>query len=213
MKRNRLTDCLARPFLTVVAYLVFRLKVTNRKIIPKTGGIIIAGNHISDWDPPFVGVSVPRGVHFMAKSELFKNPIIGSFLGGLGAFPVYRKSAVNRDALNTAADIVNRGNALIIFPEGTRSKTVKMLPPKPGVGYVAHSTGAPVYPFYVSGTESPAAAAFFRTRFRVRFGEPIAADTLEGIHASGGPAAVATHIMEQVKRIKEEEERTKGKKE
>ncbi len=213
MKRTRLTDCLARPFLTVIAYLVFRMKVVNRKIIPKTGGIIIAGNHISDWDPPFVGVSVPRGVHFMAKSELFRNPLIGSFLGGLGAFPVYRKSSVNRDALNTAAEIVNRGEALIIFPEGTRSKTGKMLPPKPGVGYIAHATSAPVYPFHVSGTESPAAAAFFRTRFRVSFGEPIAADTLEGIHASGGPAAVAMHIMEQVKRIKEEEERTKGKKE
>ena len=211
MNRTPLVDFLLRPFVAVVARVLFRLKTHNRSVIPKKGGIIIAGNHISDWDPPFVGAAVPRGIYFMAKSELFRNPISRWFLTSLGAFPVYRKASVNKLALNTARDHVLAGEGLIIFPEGTRSKDGRMLPAKAGVGHIAHATGVPVYPFFVSGTDRPLAALFFRTRFKVRFGEPISPETLMKCHEEGGPGRSAEYIMQKVKELKKIEERKKGK--
>lgn len=211
MRRTPLVDYLLRPFVSIVARALFRLKTTNRGVIPKNGGIIIAGNHISDWDPPFVGAAVPRGVHFMAKSELFRNPIGGVFLTALGAFPVYRKATVNNQAMKTARDLVEAGKALIIFPEGTRSKTGRLLPAKAGVGHIAHSTGATVYPFYVKGTDHPLATLFFRNRFSVRFGEPISPETLRKCYEEGGSKGSADYIMQKVSELKIEENRRKGK--
>lgn len=211
MKRTRLVDILLRPFVVVVARVLFRLKTHNRNVIPKSGGIIIAGNHISDWDPPFVGAAVHRGVYFMAKSELFQNPISRWFLSALGAFPVYRRASVNKQALNTARDHVLAGEALIIFPEGTRSKDGRLLPAKAGVGHIAEATGAPVYPFFVSGTDHPLGALFFRTRFRVRFGSVISPETLGKCHEEGGARQSAEYIMQKVSELKQIDEE-KGKK-
>ncbi len=209
MNRTPLVDFLLRPFVAVVARVLFRLKTYNRHIIPKKGGIIIAGNHISDWDPPFIGAAVPRGIYFMAKSELFSNPLSSWFLSALGAFPVYRKASVNKDALNTARDHVLAGKGLVIFPEGTRSKNGRMLPAKAGVGHIAHATGVPVYPFFVRGTDHPLGALFFRTRFLVRFGEPISPEILRKCHEEGGPKRSAEYIMQKVRELKEIEENVK----
>lgn len=203
MKRSPLVDILLRPFVYVVAILLFRLKTVNKGIIPKKGGIIIAGNHISDWDPPFVGAAIPRGVHFMAKSELFSNPVSAFILTAMGAFPVYRTASVNSSALRTAADIIKDGKALVIFPEGTRSKTGKMLPARAGVGYIAHASGAPVFPFFISGTDHPLGALFFKTRFSVSFGDPISPETMKELHAAGGPARCADYILEKVKEVRD----------
>lgn len=206
MKRNDfLVDFILRPFVEIIARVFFRLKVSNRGSIPRSGGIILAGNHISDWDPPFVGASIPRGVHFMAKSELFRIPVVGLFLKMLGAFPVYRSATVNTDALRTAIELLKEGRAVIIFPEGTRSRGGRMLRPKPGVGYIASAAGAPVHPFYVRGTDHPWKALFFMDRFRVDFGERIEPEELAAAHAEGGPSASAQYIMDRVKRIKETE--------
>jgi 1-acyl-sn-glycerol-3-phosphate acyltransferase len=203
VKRSPLVDILLRPFVYVSAMLLFRLKTVNKGIIPKKGGIIIAGNHISDWDPPFVGAAIPRGVHFMAKSELFATPLSAFLLSALGAFPVYRQASVNSDALRTAAQVIKDGKALVIFPEGTRSKTGKMLPAKAGVGYIAHAAGVPVFPFYISGTDHPLGALFFKTRFSVTFGDPITPEKMKELHDTGGPGRCADYILEKVKEIRD----------
>jgi 1-acyl-sn-glycerol-3-phosphate acyltransferase len=213
MKRSVLVDILLRPLITFIATVFFRLKTKNRKFISK-GGLILAGNHISEWDPPFIAAAVPRGVYFMAKSEMFRTAFASSAYHALGAFPVNRSSSVNSDALKTAIDLVNDGKAVIMFPEGTRSKTGKLLPSKPGVGYVAHSTKATVVPFFISGTDHPVGAFFFKTRFSITFGQPITHEELERLHELGGPAESARYIMGKVKEMKEiaENKAKKGKK-
>ncbi len=212
MKRSCLVDFILRPLMTSIAVLCFRLKVKNRRKFPK-GPLILAGNHISNWDPPFIAAAVPRGVHFMAKSSLFKTPRISWIMHKLGAFPINRNSTVNSGALNTAIELINCGAAVIIFPEGTRSKDGVMLPAKPGVGYIAHATGAPVMPFFLEGMDEPKKSLFFKSRFRVTFGQVIAPEVLEVYFEQGGSKKSAEFIMEQIKETKriENTQRRKGK--
>ncbi|MCD6587943.1 MAG: 1-acyl-sn-glycerol-3-phosphate acyltransferase [Candidatus Fermentibacteraceae bacterium] len=210
MKRSILVDIILRPVIITLSVVFFRMKVVNRRNIPKDG-VIIAGNHISNWDPPFIAAAVPRAVHFMAKSSLFKTRFLSWFMQKLGAFPINRRSAVNSGALNTAIDLVNRGAAVIIFPEGTRSKNGKLLPAKPGVGYIAHATGAPVLPFFMEGMDDPLATLFFKSRFKVTFGQLISPGELEEQHKQGGPGRSAGYILEKVREIKDRNEQEKRK--
>jgi len=202
MKRSILVDILLRPVITTIAVVFFRMKVINRNNIPD-GGVIMAGNHISNWDPPFIAAAVPGAVHFMAKSSLFKTRFLSWFMHKLGAFPINRRSTVNSGALNTAIDLVSRGEVVIIFPEGTRSKNGKLLPAKPGVGYIAHATEAPVVPFFMEGMDDPLSALLYKSRFKVTFGQPVSPEELEEQYRLGGSGRSAGYILEKVREIKD----------
>ncbi|MCD4706831.1 MAG: 1-acyl-sn-glycerol-3-phosphate acyltransferase [Candidatus Sabulitectum sp.] len=203
MKRSLLVDIFLRPAIIILAAVFFRMNVKNRKNFPR-GSLILAGNHISNWDPPFIAAAVPRAVHFMAKSSLFKTRFLSWFMHKLGAFPINRRSAVNSGALNKAIELVNQGAAVIIFPEGTRSSDGKMLKAKAGVGYIAHATGASVLPFFLEGMDDPISTLLFRSRFRVTFGQQILPEELEVLHKQGGPRKSAEYILDKVKEIKKE---------
>ena len=208
MKRSPLVDIILRPIIITIATLVFRMKVVNRKNFPK-GSLILAGNHISNWDPPFIAAAVPRGVHFMAKSSLFSTRFLSWFMHKLGAFPINRRSTVNSSALSKAIELVNNGAAVIIFPEGTRSRNGIMLPAKAGVGYIAHATGAPVLPFFLEGMDDPKSTFMFKSRFKVTFGQIIAPEELEALHEHGGAKESAEYILDKVKDIKHGNEQGK----
>ncbi len=210
MKRSILVDIILRPVIVTVATLVFRMKVVNWRKFPK-GGLILAGNHISNWDPPFIAAAVPRGVHFMAKSSLFKTRFLSWFMHNLGAFPINRRSTVNSGALNKAIELVNNGEAVIIFPEGTRSRNGVMLPAKAGVGYIAHATSAPVLPFFLEGMDDPKSTLLFKSRFKVTFGDLIMPEELEVMHKQGGAKVSAQYILNKVKEIKDRKVVQKGK--
>ncbi len=207
MKRSILVDIILRPVIVTIAVLAFRVKVVNWRNFPK-GNLILAGNHISNWDPPFIAAAVPRAVHFMAKSSLFKTRFLSWFMQKLGAFPINRRSNVNSGALNKAIELVNSGGAVIIFPEGTRSRNGVMLPAKAGVGYIAHATSAPVLPFFLEGMDDPKSTLLFKSRFSVTFGEIIMPEELEIMHDKGGAKMSAEYILNKVKEIKD---KTKGK--
>ena len=212
MNRSSFVDIILRPIIITISTLVFRMKVRNRKNCPKKGPLVLAGNHISNWDPPFIAAAVPRGVYFMAKSSLFKPGFWSWAMNKLGAFPINRRSSVNSGAIHTAISLVNAGNAVIIFPEGTRSKDGNMLPAKAGVGYIAHSTSAPVLPFYLEGMDSPKNTLLFKSRFRVTFGTVISTEVLEVEHKNGGAQGVADYIMKKVEEIKTIETKERNKK-
>lgn len=109
--------------------------------------LILCANHISNWDPVLLIVANPkRHVYFMAKAELFCNPLFSWFLGKqLGAFPVHRGTG-DTGAVHIAQQLVLERKLMGIFPEGTRSKTGKLLRPKSGVALIAAKTGAYVLP-------------------------------------------------------------------
>ena len=208
MRRSRLVDIILRPLIISIATIVFRMKVLNRRNFPK-GNLILAGNHISNWDPPFIAAATPRAVHFMAKSSLFKTRFLSWFMQKLGAFPINRRMTVNSGALGKAIQLVNEGSAVIIFPEGTRSHDGKMLPAKPGVGYIAHATGAPVQPFLLEGMDDPVSTLLFKSRFRVTFGKLITPAELETEHEEGGARKSSEFILARVKELQDSIEKSR----
>jgi len=146
--------------------------VTGREYIPKTGGLIVAANHFSLLDPPVLGAALPRKVRFMAKEELFRNAAFGYIITRLGAFPV-RRGAPDRTAIRTALNLLEKGELLGMFPEGTRSKTGRLGEAEPGLALLAHRSGVPVVPAAIKGTNELFGSKFL-PQVIVRFGKPLA---------------------------------------
>ena len=159
-------------FLRFVERILFGFRVTGSDAIPKSGAVIIATNHISYCDPPVVGSGVPREVYFLAKEELFKNRAFGWLISRYNAIPL-RRAVGDVGALKRAVGILREGKAVLMFPEGTRSLTGRLLKPKPGIGMIASMAAAPVVPAYVTGTNRLGAAFLRKAKLSVSFGEPV----------------------------------------
>lgn len=138
-----------RFLLNILFYGILRLRVEGAENIPETGALIVASNHKSYWDPPLVGISFRhRLVHFMAKSELFANPVFGWVIRRLGAFPVHR-GRVDRQSIKTALTVLRQGEVLGIFPEGTRIRREGLGRFHSGMASMALLSGTPVLPVAV----------------------------------------------------------------
>ncbi len=182
---------------------LWRLTWEGIENIPREGGVILASNHISWYDPPFVSVSCPREVHFMAKRELFSVPILGLIIRNLNAFPVSR-GKYDRQALEAAIEVLKKGEALIVFPEGTRSrKKGEFLPPKAGIGVLAREGKVPIVPTYISGSNELPSVFFRFGRVRVIFGEPIPKEWVMSVpEGKPGYSRIAEEVMRRIGELK-----------
>ncbi len=178
-------------FIRLIARRFFGLTETGRENIPRTGAVILAANHISDWDPPILGMASSRVPHYMAKSELFRKPLAAFLLRKLGAFPVNR-TGVDTTAIRMSLSILSQGGILAMFPEGTRNRRGLLGKAKQGIALIAKRSGAPIVPAYISGTKRPFCG------FRVAFGPPIAPGEIGAVHASGGYSALSDLLMERI---------------
>lgn len=156
--------------------LAFRVEAEGMENLPKTGGFILASNHVTEFDPLFVGIKLKRQLNFMAKAELFKNKLFGAVIRGLGAFPVERGKGDNT-AIERAISTVKNGDILAIFPEGTRSKDGELKRFKSGAIVVAANTGADIVPTCVY-IEDIGKGLKFRSKVKIRYGKPIANEKL-----------------------------------
>jgi len=144
--------------------------------VPRTGGLLILANHIADVDPPYLQLGCPRATHFMAKSELFAIPVLGSCMKWCGSFPV-KRGEPDRAALRYAISLLDQGEALAVFPEGEASETGELLPLKPGIALIARQTGVPIICCGIKGTNRilPYGSLIPRPSFRcarLNWGEP-----------------------------------------
>jgi len=150
---NLIVYAIARGLLQPFFWIYFRMRRIGREHIPSSGPVIVAANHRSFLDPFVIGCMAGRPMYYMAKKEIFQNPILGWILNALGAFPVDRGSG-DAASITTAQAILARGDIVLVFPEGTRTRPGSLGKPKRGVGRLALQTGAPVVPVAVIGTES-----------------------------------------------------------
>jgi glycerol-3-phosphate dehydrogenase (NAD(P)+) len=169
---NRSVYWVVRAFLQPFLMIFFRLTRLGREHLPG-GGLILAANHRSFLDPFLIGCCVRRPIYFVAKQELFANRLQGWFLNCLGAFPV-RRGESDEESVATALALLERGEAVVIFPEGTRIRHGSVDRPKRGVGRLALESGAPVVPVAVTGSEHARRGWIFRpVKVKVRCGRPL----------------------------------------
>jgi len=151
----------------------FRLQRIGREHLPESGPLLLAANHRSFLDPFVIGSLVRRPVYYMAKRELFEKRWQAWVLNALGAFPVDRGTG-DGDAMRTARAILERGDCVVLFPEGTRIRKGPLESPHRGIGRLALETGAPVAPVAVHGTEEVRRGWRIRPRkVRLRVGRPL----------------------------------------
>jgi glycerol-3-phosphate dehydrogenase (NAD(P)+) len=170
---NPLVYWLVRAVIQPFFHLYFRMSRIGREHIPQEGPVILAANHRSFLDPFVIGCMVRRPCYFVAKKELFENRLQAWFLNSLGAFPIDRGNA-DGDAMDTARAILERGDCVVIFPEGTRIRPGGLGRAKRGVARLALQTGAPVVPVAVIGTETVRRGWRIRPhKVRLRAGRPL----------------------------------------
>jgi 1-acyl-sn-glycerol-3-phosphate acyltransferase len=193
-----------RAVLLIAGTLTFtycrRYEVVGREHVPMTGGAIVVANHLNNADPPMIQRALPRYVTFMAKKEMIDAPVIGPLFRAWGAFPVKRGEA-DLGAVREACRVIERGDVLMMFPEGTRSRTGRLGAGHPGTALIARRTGAPIVPVAITGTEGIAwPGVFVRPRsvkrIRVTIGEPfVLGDATRG---AGAMQRDADEIMRRI---------------
>lgn len=166
-RRGEIGYKIARLFLKPIFLLYYRPRFFNKDVIPKKGPIILAGNHIHILDQCLPLVCTKRAVHYLAKKEYFDSKFAW-FFKFVGCISVNRKIK-DTNAINQALDILNKGGAIGIFPEGTRNKTNSLLLPfKLGTVSMAQKTGALIVPFGITGEYKRGKD----NNLTLRFGEP-----------------------------------------
>ena len=131
--------------------LYFRWRVYNDERVPLDGGVILASNHASFLDPPLVGSGVKRGINYLARENLFRFPVMGWVLRQWQVVPVDRDGG-GAAGLRAILDRLLLGGAIILFPEGTRTRDGKLQPARSGIGLTVIKSAAPVVPVRVFGT-------------------------------------------------------------
>jgi 1-acyl-sn-glycerol-3-phosphate acyltransferase len=173
--------------------LLYRIEALGLQNLPREGGFVLAANHVSNFDPWVLGMPLfpQRFLRFMAKSELFRWPI-GPIVHGAGAFKV-RRGTGDVEAIQTAVELVRRGEIVVMFPEGTRQRKglVKKREARPhtGAARIAQNAEAPLVPAAVKGTDRLARLA----KLRVAYGAPLL--------AGDDPNETTEQLMTEIRRL------------
>lgn len=170
----------------------YKIRVIGEDRIPSEGPVIICSNHISELDPPLVGISVKREMAFFAKSELFRIPVLGFLISHLNAFPVERGKG-DRAALKKSVEVLKEGNMLLIFPEGSRNRSGTLKELQQGASFMAVKSGAKIVPTAIKGNYDR------KKGVTIVFGKPI--DTAALIAEGKNRKEITERIREDINNL------------
>ena len=200
MKTHYYLSCIS---IKIILKIFWRYKRIGAEHVPKSGGVIIASNHVAYVDPPFLGAVAPRELFYLAKAELFSNALFGWLLDKCNTIPIAR-GAFDRRAILRAVELLKEGKALLLFPEGTRSRSGRFLEPKLGVGKIALEAGVPVVPAYIHNSGTLLGSLLRRKRVIIEFGRPIETPSLESLPKDReGYKRIGQEIMRRIGMLKE----------
>ena len=190
---------IARELVRFIYHIVFHITLVGKENIPaEKGGFIIASNHVSNNDPPVIGIMFRGKYSFMAKEELFKNELFAWLIRRLGAFPV-KRGAGDGSAIQNALKSLENGRIFVIFPEGTRSKDGELGRAKSGVTLIAAQAKVPVVPVFIKYGRKK-----FRRNIVVSIGEKIPAERFDvDISDKRMLKEVSGAIMGEIAKLKE----------
>ncbi|NOX97421.1 MAG: 1-acyl-sn-glycerol-3-phosphate acyltransferase [Nitrospirae bacterium] len=198
---------IARAICRILFKLFFHAHAIGKENIPECGPVLIAPNHVSFLDPVVVGTATRRRIHFMARDDLFTIPVLGWLIKRLNSFPVKRDKS-NPEAIKEALRVLKRGEALLVFPEGTRSPDGKLLPGQLGIGMLAWHSRATIIPTAIIGSEKvlPVGAKWIgKGSIEVRFGKAITPEEFpEKRKRRETYQAISDKVMERIKQLKVE---------
>ena len=143
---------IVRWILTTGSRLLWRVKVIGAEHVPSAGGFVVAPSHRSMMDIPLAAIPTTRRIRYMGKASLFRIPVLGWLFSTLGGFPVAR-DGTDRKAVRDSVAMLEAGEVLCVFPEGTRQNGPKIQPLQPGAAYLALRSGTPIVPIAMAGSE------------------------------------------------------------
>jgi 1-acyl-sn-glycerol-3-phosphate acyltransferase len=165
----------ARHVVHFLMKVVWNLEITHPENFSQLHNCLIAANHISFFDPPFLGAVIPTEIYFLTKAELFKNPIMKFILPKLNSFPI-RRGTIDRSAIMQAEKILSEGKSLMIFPEGTR-KNAKV---KAGIGKIAFQMQKNIFPIYIKNSNELLACFLRKKKLQIVVGNIIEIKNFHG---------------------------------
>ncbi|MDR3306456.1 MAG: 1-acyl-sn-glycerol-3-phosphate acyltransferase [Endomicrobium sp.] len=159
---------IGRQMFRIMFKLFYRWRIEGTENMPKTGGAVIAPNHMSFFDPPLTGSAMKRPLYFMAKKELFDIPVFGWIIKQTNAFSV-KRGVQDMSAMRHAFSLLEKGRLLLVFPEGTRSKDGKLGKAMSGAGMAACNAQVPLIPVKIENTNM---MLKFK-RIKIKYGKPV----------------------------------------
>lgn len=185
-----------------MALLLTRWRVKGRENVPSQGPLLVVANHLHLADPPIIAVSLGRKTIFMAKEELFQSRFSRYFIGSFGAFPIHR-GQLDRKALRQAKRVLDEGLALVMFPEGTRSKNMRLQPAFPGSALIALRNDTPILPVGISGTERIKGTTwlFRRPQLTINIGRPFRLPPVDGKLSKTELTELTNLMMERIEEL------------
>jgi 1-acyl-sn-glycerol-3-phosphate acyltransferase len=199
----RVANAVLRP----LTHALYRPTIEGRDNVPRRGGVILASNHLSFIDSFAIPLAAPRKVHFLAKSDYFTGTGFGGrvrsdLFTAIGAIPVDRHSpSAAQDSLNSGLEILRKGEAFGIYPEGTRSRDGRLYRGRAGVAWLALEARVPVVPVGLIGTDriQPIGSRFpTLAKVTVRFGRPIQPTAFAGMPAGKARRLLTDEVMDGI---------------
>jgi 1-acyl-sn-glycerol-3-phosphate acyltransferase len=196
------TYTFVRILVSLPTLLIYRVRAFGRENVPKAGPLVLAPNHFSQMDHFFVGLFLRRKIRFMAKSQMFGPPVLTYIFKHGGVFPV-RRGQHDEEAFETAFELIEQGEMLLMYAEGGRSRSQELGEAKPGIGRIALESGAPIVPVAVYGSAKVRRWKRFRfPRIAVQYGRPLTY-AVEKAPSRERQLEVASEIFAEVRRMYE----------